>query len=91
MRVMQLYGCSLHIRGGVSEIKFKMQIKQNQLKIGNYFLEKFSSYLLYYCSVYTYNVCDVTTLFSMLISMPVGGGNAIFGDGSHYPLPALLQ
>ena len=63
----------------ISNLNTGMQIKQNQV---NYLLFKFSSY--------TVDVCDVTTLFCQLISLPEGCGNAIFGNGSRYPLPNFL-
>ena len=37
------------------------------------------------------DIRDVTTLFSPLISLPEGCGNATCGDGFHCPLPILLE
>ena len=53
-----------------------MQIKQKKLKIGNYFFNTFHGMWTYF-------------FLYWLMSLPEGGGNALFWDSSHYPLPAI--
>ena len=65
-----------------SKSNLNMEIKQKQLKFESH---------LFFLTFLGIAACDVKTLFPLLISLPEGGGNALFGDSSHYPLPVNLE